>query len=229
MFVATLCRSTFGFGDALIAMPLLTLLLGVRTASPVVALTGVLIAILVALDARAHVDWRAARDLLIAAAVGVPLGAIAVKVLPESAISEGLGVLLISYAIYAAFPGSGPRLESKHWAWPFGVVSGWLAGAINASGPPVVIFAALRHWDPQRTRATLQAFFLPLSAFVAVAHGATGLWTKQVAVLSATSIPALVAAAYLGRVLNRMVPPDKFTRIIQIILAGPGLLLLLTS
>ncbi len=38
LFTAAVARSCFGFGDALVAMPLLVALLGARTASPVVAL-----------------------------------------------------------------------------------------------------------------------------------------------------------------------------------------------
>ena len=34
IFVAFLVRATFGFGDALVAMPLLTILVGIRLAAP---------------------------------------------------------------------------------------------------------------------------------------------------------------------------------------------------
>jgi hypothetical protein len=38
LFLSTLTRSTLGFGDAVVAMPLLALALGIRTAAPLVAL-----------------------------------------------------------------------------------------------------------------------------------------------------------------------------------------------
>ena len=37
LFLGSLVRSTFGFGDALVAMPLLTLLIPIRVATPLVA------------------------------------------------------------------------------------------------------------------------------------------------------------------------------------------------
>ena len=40
LFISTFIRSTLGFGDALLAMPLLTLIIGVQTATPLVALMG---------------------------------------------------------------------------------------------------------------------------------------------------------------------------------------------
>ena len=38
VFAATLARSTFGFGEALLSMPLLSFVVGVKTAAPLVAI-----------------------------------------------------------------------------------------------------------------------------------------------------------------------------------------------
>ncbi|HSF31714.1 MAG TPA: hypothetical protein VLK82_14725 [Candidatus Tectomicrobia bacterium] len=43
LFISTLARSTLGFGDALVAMPFLIIVLGPRTATPLVALVATLI------------------------------------------------------------------------------------------------------------------------------------------------------------------------------------------
>ena len=56
VFVATLIRSAFGFGEALIAVPLLALFLPVKTAAPLAVLVSITIAaVVVAQDRRAHV------------------------------------------------------------------------------------------------------------------------------------------------------------------------------
>ncbi len=38
LFCSTFIRATFGFGDALVAMPLLAMVVGLKTATPLVAL-----------------------------------------------------------------------------------------------------------------------------------------------------------------------------------------------
>ncbi len=53
VFVATLFRSAFGFGEALIAVPLLTLLIGLKVAAPVAVLVSITIAAVVVVQ-----DWR---------------------------------------------------------------------------------------------------------------------------------------------------------------------------
>ena len=47
VFVAALVRSALGFGDAAVAMPLLAMALGLRTATPLVAFIGPTISILI--------------------------------------------------------------------------------------------------------------------------------------------------------------------------------------
>ena len=53
VFVATLFRSAFGFGEALIAVPLLALFLPLRVAAPVAVLVSITIAAVVVVQ-----DWR---------------------------------------------------------------------------------------------------------------------------------------------------------------------------
>ena len=47
LFVAAFVRSALGFGDAVVAMPVLAMILGLRTATPLVAFVGPTISILI--------------------------------------------------------------------------------------------------------------------------------------------------------------------------------------
>ena len=53
LFVATLIRSAFGFGEALIAVPLLAFLVPVKVAAPVAVLVSITVALIIVLQ-----DWR---------------------------------------------------------------------------------------------------------------------------------------------------------------------------
>ena len=52
LFLATLIRSSFGFGEALVAVPLLALLMPVKVAAPVAVLVSITVALMVVLQ-----DW----------------------------------------------------------------------------------------------------------------------------------------------------------------------------
>jgi hypothetical protein len=59
LFGATLIRSVFGFGDALFAMPLMSLAVGVGVATPVMGLVSVILAAGVLLTSWRHLDIAA--------------------------------------------------------------------------------------------------------------------------------------------------------------------------
>lgn len=74
LFVPGLLRGTVGFGDALLAMPVLVGLVGIRTAIPVVGLAAVVAALTLTATSWRKIDFGVARVLLVGAAVGVPVG-----------------------------------------------------------------------------------------------------------------------------------------------------------
>jgi hypothetical protein len=64
MFVAAIFRTTFGFGEALIAVPLLALIIPVKVAAPVAVLASIVIAGFAVLRDWRHIDRRSAGWLL---------------------------------------------------------------------------------------------------------------------------------------------------------------------
>ena len=72
--VAAFFRGAFGFGDGLIAMPLLVLLLPITAAAPLMALSGCLMAIVILTQEWRQVDIRPAVFLMASSMAGVPIG-----------------------------------------------------------------------------------------------------------------------------------------------------------
>lgn len=226
LFISTLTRSTFGFGDAVVAMPLLTLTIGIHMATPVVALMGATISLIIIMGDWRKIDVKAAWRLVVASIIGIPVGVFLLKTAPEAWVKGFLGVLLISFSLYSLMQPSLPLLQQQNWAYGFGFIAGILGAAYNTNGPPVVIYGTLRRWPPVRFRATLQGYFLPSFIFIAISHGLGGLWTFEVARLYALALPAILAATFLGGKLNKHIPADRFARFLYIALIGLGVLLL---
>src|ERR1700744_4129572 len=74
IFVATLIRSALGFGEALVAVPLLALRIPVKVAAPLAVLISVMVAgVIVAQDWR-KIEMRSAAWLVVSSLFGIPLG-----------------------------------------------------------------------------------------------------------------------------------------------------------
>lgn len=225
IFISTLIRSAFGFGNALIAMPLLVLILGVKTAAPLVALVGIIIALVMLLRERRELDFKAAIYLILSTLAGIPLGLFFLKSTPEYIVKMILGLVLIGFGLYNLFGLRLPPLKKGYLVFPFGFIAGILGGAYNTNGPPVVIYGVMRGWSKERFRATLQGYFLISSALIVIGHGISGLWTRSTLIYFLGSIPVVVLAVLLGSWIVHKIQGEKFNRAVNLFLVVVGFLM----
>ncbi len=227
LFGSALLQSTIGFGSAMVAMPLLSPLLGIQTAAAIVGLVSVAFSILVVIIDRRQINWRQSWQLMLASLAGVPFGLLLLRNVPERAVLFGLGTILVGYGLFG-LTSARLKLRGENWmAWPLGFVSGVLGGAYNTNGPPLVVFGTLQQWPPQQFRATLQGVFFTTGIAIAAGQGGAGFWTPAALQTTAWAAPGVLTAALLGRWLNTRIPHAAFTKIVHGMLIALGIALML--
>ena len=202
LFLATLVRSAFGFGEALIAVPLLALLMPVTVAAPVAALVSITVAALVVVQDWRQIQLRSAARLVLSTLCGIPLGLWLLTRVPEPIVKAVLALIIIAFSAQAIRARTW-RLPDDGLAWLFGFFAGVLGGAYGMNGPPLAVYGSLRGWSPGEFRATLQGYFLPASAVGMFGYWMVGLWTPSVTHFYLTSLPAIAVAIVIGRAVNR--------------------------
>jgi len=218
VFAAALAQGILGFGGALIAMPLLTTLVGIQTATPAFALVSTLATLLNAIRWRDHTTPRDLIQLVVPAVAGIPIGVLALARVDEALVTRSLGAILIAYAAYSLLGRALPPLRSRAWAYAAGFSSGVLSGAFNTGGPPVIVFANARGWSANQFRANLQTYFLLTSLFLVASHALTGHYTPLALHTALIGIPALVVGQSIGARLCRYINPDLFRRLVLLFL-----------
>jgi uncharacterized membrane protein YfcA len=229
LFIATLIRSVFGFGEALLAVPLLALVMPVEVAAPLAVLVSITIAFLILVQDWRLVHVRDAGWLVLSTLFGIPLGLVLLRTAPESIVKMILAVIIIAFSVYSLSGGRTRELTDDRFAWFFGFQAGVLGGAYGMNGPPLAIYGALRRWPPAHFRATLQGYFLPASVAGMVGYAFAGLWTPAVNRFYLVSLPGVVIAIFLGRTLNRRLRGRQFISYVYLGLAAIGLILLLQA
>jgi uncharacterized membrane protein YfcA len=226
LFLATLIRSSFGFGEALVAVPLLALLLPVKTAAPIAVMASITVALIVVVQDWREVHARAAARLVLPTMLGIPLGLVLVRAGAEPLVKGLLAAVIIVFSVYSLFGGKHRELKDDRFAWLFGLGAGVLGGAYGMNGPPLVMYGSLRKWSPQHFRATLQGYFLPASLAGLWGYWLAGLWTPAVSRFYLLSLPLVVLATFLGRAINRRLDARRFVLYVHGGLVAVGLILL---
>jgi len=237
VFLGALMRSTFGFGEAVMSMPLLALLpIRLHTAVSLMGLVGLTVAVFnLAAGGWKHIDRRILLRLGVATVVGIPVGLTMVALTPVDAITGVLGGVLIIYGVYSLInhlfrkKTDRPLCNDDRWALLFGFAAGVLGSAYNFNGVPVAVYGTLRQWPPARFRSTLQAHFLISGVLIVIGQMLGGLWTTNLFMLYGLSLPAMATATAIGTILHRKIPTAKFQRYVFLLIVALGTLLLIRS
>jgi uncharacterized membrane protein YfcA len=231
VFIATVIRSAFGFGEALIAVPLLVLIIPVGIAAPVAVLLSITIAAIVVVQDWRKIHLRSTGWLLLPTFLGIPLGVSLLTSVHQHAIKIALAILIIVFSGYSVLGRKPPELpnDSRAWLLGCGFLAGVLGGAYGMNGPPLVVYGAMRRWSPQHFRATLQGYFLPASVFAMAGYWLAGLWVPAVTHYYLISLPAALPAVFVGRLINHRLRGASFLIYVYLGLMCVGVLLLIQA
>lgn len=226
VFLATTIRSAFGFGEALIAVPLLALVIPVEVAAPLAVLLSITVAGVVLVQDWRQIHFRSVSWLVLATMFGIPLGLLLLVSADESVVKGILGAIIIAFSIYCLLGRQPMALKDDRLAWMFGFGGGVLGGAYGMNGPPLVVYGTLRRWSPQQFRATLQGYFLPASVVGMAGYWMAGLWSATVTWYYLVSLLPALAAILLGRAINRRLAGQSFLTYVHVGLIMVGVVLL---
>ncbi|ABL82010.1 MULTISPECIES: sulfite exporter TauE/SafE family protein [unclassified Nocardioides] len=201
--VAAMAQAITGFGSALVAVPLLALV--VHPIAAVVAATAMSLVLTsgAAWRERSHLDGPAARTLTVTGIVGMPVGLVLLGLADESRLQAWIaGAMLVMVLLVA----SGARIGARGLPVA-GLVSGALLTSTGMNGPPLVM--ALLDREPRRYRATLQGVFAAQDVVAVVAFLVLGYVDGEVALLTASGVVGLPVGWRLGDAVFHKIPAAR--------------------
>lgn len=202
-------RGLTGFGFALAAVPVYSLILSPLEAVAIALLLQIGAAPLDLWQSRHHVDRQALWRLCAGALIGAPPGALLAVHLPPDLmrvvialfVLAGLAALLARLTIRG---GRGPALAA-------GALAGFLAGLAAMPGPPAVAYFLGRGGEKAVIRASLLMFFAfsATVSLLAMALG-SGKLGGAVLVFAALAYPAMLLGGMAGAALFRRLPEGSY-------------------
>ncbi|HYC55410.1 MAG TPA: sulfite exporter TauE/SafE family protein [Candidatus Binatia bacterium] len=189
-------QGAVGFGHALIAAPLLTLLDPSLVPGPVTA-SSIVLSMLVMWRERgaditpAHIEWTLAGRL-----PGSALGAVAVALIPETSLAIFVAVLVL-VAVAISMSGLHPVIQRRSLLIA-GVLSGFMGTSASTGGPPLALL--YQHFPGPTLRAALAANFALGGVISLVALWIAGKYgSEQTGSSVLLSAAAVAGFAFSGR------------------------------
>jgi uncharacterized membrane protein YfcA len=218
--IAGMVRGFAGFGAAMIMTPVFSALYGPAAGVALCLLLEIAVALPVVPGVVRLVDWRRIGLLLIAAAVGVPLGNLVLtRTEPEpmrwaiSAIILGAVALLASGWRFAGRPRTTTTLTA-------GVSSGFLNGLAGMAGPPIAFYYLAGDETVTRVRANLTTYFVFVDLVAIATFTSRGLIDWSTIVLGLFLAPAVMLGGVLGTRVFPLASERFYRRLALVLLVG---------
>ncbi len=225
--LAAATQAVTGFGLALVAVPLMAVLLDpvaavVATTTVSLVLTG-----LASCRERGHVERGVATRLTAAALIGMPLGLLVLTRLDERSLKTVIAVallVLVGLLVVKVRLPAGAAME-----YGAGVVSGVSLTSTGMNGPPLVLALQARDLPPRRFRGTLQVVFCAQDLVAVVVFISLGYLDAAVAVAAFAGAVGVPAGWRVGDRLFGRLPPERFRALVLSMLVLTALLALTTA
>ena len=222
--LAATAQAMTGFGFALVLVPLLSVLYDPRIVVMVSLSLGMVSRLPLLAQSWRQVELIRIAPLCLTSIVGSVGGTQLLLRVDGSALRLGIGLVVIALAGLLLLEKRRPARREGLAALAAGLVSGALNGATAMGGPPVVLLGVNQAWGKENFRANLLAYFLVSQGGGVALLVLAGAFTPAVLELDAKLLPGLVAGLALGSVLFKVVPADRFRRLVVLLVIATGLL-----
>jgi uncharacterized membrane protein YfcA len=230
LFVGGAVKGVVGFGIQIVSLAVLTLALDLLTAMAVLLLPTIATNVWQAFaggDTLALL--RRLWPFLLAVAVAVCIGALALKRVDVTLLTAMLGVVTLLYSITGL---AGFRLHLparvEPWLAPlFGAANGLITGMTGASVIPGTLYLQALDFARDRLVQAMGMLYLVSAAMLAVAMQFAGLLNVELGILSLSSILPAIVGMVVGQRIRKALSELWFRRIFFLALLGLGARLLL--
>lgn len=208
-----------GFGSAIVAMPMLTQLMPLHHAVPIMLICDMIGGMLVGASSRSAVHMAELRRVVPWMLLGMLIGLGLLMSVPERPLLIVLGAGVLLYSLWRLRASDIFRPLAPGWAIPLGISGGGFTAMFGTGGPLYTIYLAGRLRDRNELRATIGTLIMLTGLTRLVMFTATGLLLDPaVLALAAWLLPCSLVGLRCGTWLRHRVKPAYIGRLLWTVL-----------
>jgi len=222
-------RGVTGFGSALIAIPMLSVVLPIHIVIPLVVILDYLGSAGQGIKNRSAVQWYFVLPLIPFTLIGVITGLILFHQLSSPALYQSLGTFIILFALFLMTTTEVNRHRSFMWVIPAGVFGGMAGTLFGMGGPFYAAYMRLQGMHPYVFRANFAMIFIMDGTFRLTGYFGTGLVTSDLLELLIVSVPIMLVSVFIGGLMHQRLRNWNIKRDIRILSMAGGVALIVKS
>ena len=224
---ASMLKGAIGFGFPLVAIPLLSMIMGPRVAIPVVAFPTLLSNALVL--RRGGAGGAAAMiPVLAAIALGTPAGALLIRALDPRLLSALIGAVAMLYvlAIASRLTLKIPQGASRRAGPVIGLLAGVMGGATGISSPLLAIYLHFLRFEKRQFVFWMTVMFFVVNVAQVISYLRLGLYAGPMLRMALWACLPMALGTLAGLALQDRIQQRAFERLVLVVVSLASLYLL---
>ena len=213
---AAAVKGTIGFGFPLIAIPLLSTILGPRVAVPVVAIPTLLSNVFLVSRGGFSRATAPVAMVLVGIVLGTPVGAMLITALDPRSLSVLIGAAALVYALAAAFRLTvlAPPAVGMPAAPVVGLLAGLMGGLTGITSPLLASYLHLLRIEKREFVFWITVMFFVGNVVQVGSYARLGLYTAPVLSTSLFACLPMAVGTVAGIAMQDRLHPDAFSRVV---------------
>lgn len=225
LFAATV-QSFSGFGFAIISVSLVSIFFNVKPVIPLISLCGLLLNLILLLELRKNIDFKALVNFYIGSLIGIPLGVNFYLIADVKLIKIALALIIILFVVINLIKTLELKKKYKAVEIIIGFFAGFLGGAINTNGPPVLLYQKIIPQSNIDFKAAITGYFVINSILIVTYQIFTKITTINVFYNFLKLTPLIIIGYLLGYYLFKKFNAIFFNKIILFLLISVVIILI---
>ena len=212
ILAASLTKSTAGFGFALVGTPFLLLFWEPRLVIPIIVPLATLIDWMIVFQNRRRLEWQRILPMILAGAVGIPLGTVILLAVPQRALKLGIAGVVLAFALLLLVGYTLTIRRERLAGGIAGFFSGLFLTSTSISGPPVTLFMINQRWARDIFRTSQGLFHLMTDILGTASLLIAGLVTGKTLLVDLALLPVVLVGYRLAILILPHIQQELFLR-----------------
>ncbi|WP_129658559.1 sulfite exporter TauE/SafE family protein [Rothia halotolerans] len=205
LFLGSLVQRVAGTGLALVASPLLVLILGATVGIQVLLIIGLAVCVVSAVMLRGYIDYQRAAILLAASVVGLVPGAVIARMVPAAWLLIIVGGITLGALLSTKLLQRTKVFGGRAGTGLAGALTGFMTSTAALGGPPMVLYAQAVRWGHLEFVATVQLVFAGINVLSLMARGVPDLpWIAWIT-LTCTALGGMTVGHLTSQYINQRI------------------------
>ena len=229
IFSGHLIAGMAGFGNQIVALPLLAMLVGLDAGKCALVVLGTVMYTILTIRWHERINWRELAVIIVLAGVGLLIGMYIFERLNPRASKFVLGAFVLAVGVQGLVRPTLLEIVPEPVAKLLALGGGIIHGAFTTGGPLLVIYAQRAMPEKGEFRSTLGVMWIMLNVGLMIGWTLTHSWSPKTPILCLVGVPFLFAGLTLGEYLHNKLDGPSFRVFVNIVLIANGLLLIVSA